>query len=404
MSSTAAARQESQPADYVARARSLAALIDANVEEIDRIREVPRPLLEELLEAGLFRMLIPRHLDGPEVDPLTFARAIEELASADASATWCVGQTAVTAMFASYMKREAAEAVFKADRRAVMASGPETPDSRAVAVEGGYRVTAKWNFCSGGRHSNWLGGNCPVYETDGKPRLGADGLQVRRTMVFPTAKASRTDVWQVMGLRGTGSDQYAVKDLFVPQAYTMTEDPEERHHRGGLYNFTIVGMYGVSFAATAIGVARRMVASFLDLAGAKTPRGGRQTLRENAVVQSDVAQNEARLRAVRAYLHGTLGELWEEAKDGDRMLSLEQRMRLRLATVHAINESKLVCEAMYQAAGATAIFNSQPFERRFRDMHAISQQINGHKANYETIGKFLLGIEVPASTYLLRRG
>src|SRR5262249_16890032 len=146
-------------------------------------------------------------------------QAVEAIAMADASVAWCVGQCSGVSMCAAYLQPAVAQKLF-GDPRAAVATGSPDKTAKAIVVEGGYRVSGHWMFASGSRHSQWLGGHATICEPDGKPRLGLDGAPLdQRTMLFPKSSATMIDVWQVMGLRGTGSDSYTVKDLFVPADY-----------------------------------------------------------------------------------------------------------------------------------------------------------------------------------------
>ena len=381
-------RPEGQPLE---RARALAPLLDRCAEAVEAERRLVPALLDGLHEARLFRLLLPRVLDGGEVDPVTFVEVVEEIAKTDGSAAWCLCQAGGCAMTAAYLSPEVARHVFEG-RRAVLAWGPG-PDARAVAVEGGYRVTGTWSFASGCRHATWLGGHCPVVTADGQPRRRGDGRREERTMLFPAASAELVDVWHVSGLRGTGSDAFTVTDLFVPHAYSVSrDDPAERRQPGPLYCFPAGSLYASGFAGVAMGLARAMLDAFVELARDKTPRGGRRTLRDNHVVQSQVAQSEARLRSARMFLLGSLAEIWEDVgRSGS--LALDQRMTIRLAATYAIHQARDVADAMYAAAGSSAIFTAGAFERRFRDIHAVTQQLQGRASHFETVGQFLLGLE-----------
>lgn len=384
-------RQATPAVDYLARVKDLAPLIAGATAEIEQDRRLPERLVEAMVEAGLFRLLLPRAYDGAEIDPVTYIKVIEAIAREDASTAWCLGQTAVCAMSAAYLSSEAAHEIF-GPRRAVLAWGAAGPQ-RAVAVPGGYKVTASWGFASGGHHATWLGGHCHVYEADGTPRRGADGSPVARTMLFPVEKVTWTDVWQVIGLKGTGSDAYAVTDLFVPEAHTMLRDnPAERHYDAPLYHLRTDNMYACGFASVALGIARGMLDAFMDLASEKTPRGYKYTLRNSAVTQTEVAEAEATLRAARAYLQGTLAEAWQAAQQSSE-LPLDQRIAIRLAATYAIRQAKQVADFAYYAAGTTSVFASNGFERRFRDLHAVTQQMQGRRSHFETVGKYLLGLE-----------
>jgi alkylation response protein AidB-like acyl-CoA dehydrogenase len=382
------ARPDGQP---LARARALAPLLDRCAEAVEAERCLVPALLDGLHDAGLFRLLLPRFLDGGEVDPVTFVEVMEEIAKTDGSAAWCLCQAGGCAMTAAYLSPEVAREVF-GDRRAVLAWGPG-PDARAVAVDGGYRVTGTWSFASGCRHATWLGGHCPVVTPEGQPRRRADGRREERTMLFPAASAELVDVWHVSGLRGTGSDAFTVTDLYVPHAYSVSrDDPAERRQPGPLYCFPAGSLYASGFAGVAMGLARAMLDAFVELARDKTPRGGRRTLRDNHVVQSQVAQSEARLRSARMFLLGSLAEIWGDVGRSGA-LALEQRMTIRLAATYAIHQARDVADTVYAAAGSSAIFTAGAFERRFRDMHAVTQQLQGRASHFETVGQFLLGLE-----------
>ena len=384
-------RADTAPVDYLARAEALAPRVAAAADEIERERRITGPLFAAIMDAGLYRMLLPRSLGGAELDPPTFVRVIETIAKADASTAWCLCQNTVCSMVAASLPLESAREMYGRDPNAVLAWGPGP--SRAVAAPGGYRVTGNWSFASGGRHATWLGAHCPVYEADGTPRLGPTGTPVIRTLLFPASKAPMSDIWHVVGLRGTASDAYSVTDLFVSDAFTLARDnPAERREAGPLYSFPTNSLYSCGFACVALGIARALHDDFLALTLEKTPRGYKSKLRENAVVQSELAESEARLRCARMYILGTLGEIWS-AVQRTNQITIEQRMAIRLASTYTIQEAVKVADAAYHAAGATAIFSSNPFERRFRDIHTVAQQVQGRRAHFETVGRHLLGFE-----------
>lgn len=382
--------------EYLERARALLPQIDAAAVQIDRDRRIPQSIVDALHGAGLFRLLLPRSLNGAEIDPVTFVEVMETIGGVDASTAWCLCQTAGVSMTAAYLGQAVAHEIFGRDPRAVMAWGPG-PGSKAIVADGGYRVTGTWSFASGGRLANWLGAQCPVYDPDGTPRRRRDGRPEIRTMIFPASSAPMTDTWDVIGLRGTASDSYTVTDLFVPQERSVVRDnPAERREPGLLYCFPTGSFFSSGFAGVALGLARTMLDAFVALAHDKTPRGAAHTLRQSGVAQSQVAQCEARLRSARVYLLTTLGEIWE-AVGGAGDVTLEQRMAIRLASTHAMQQAGEVVDTVYHAAGATAIFRTGAFERRFRDMHAITQQLQGRIAHFETVGRFLLGLDADTS-------
>ncbi|HUS97602.1 MAG TPA: acyl-CoA dehydrogenase family protein, partial [Hyphomicrobiaceae bacterium] len=242
----------------IARACGLVDILKAAAPRIEAARELPPDVLSALHDARMFRLLIPRSLDGEELDLVSHAKVMETIASGDASAAWVMGQGGGCAMASAYMEPQAARRLFgPAD--AVLAWGAGI-QGRAVPVAGGYQVTGKWQFASGSRHATLLGGHSFVFESDGTPRLKPDGTQVDRTMLFARDKADVHDVWDVMGLRGTGSDTFEVADLFVPDDETVNrDDAAECREPGTLYKFSTSLAYGVGFAALQIGIARTVL-------------------------------------------------------------------------------------------------------------------------------------------------
>ena len=213
-------KQATPDVDYVQRAQALVPAILAAAQRTETERQIPDDIYDQLQDADLYRLLIPQSFRGAEIDPPAFVQVIETIARADASTAWCLAQTAVCSMAAAYLDPEVAHSIFAKDRRGVLAWGPPSPDAKAIATAGGYRVTGKWMFASGSRQATWLAGHCLLCEADGTPRRTPQGQPIERSMLFPRASAIMTDVWYVVGLRGTGSDNYAVTDLFVPESLT----------------------------------------------------------------------------------------------------------------------------------------------------------------------------------------
>jgi indole-3-acetate monooxygenase len=381
--------------DPVARARELAAEIAASADEIERTRRIPEALLGRLHDSRLFRMLLPRSAGGDETEPAVYVAAVEELARHDASIAWIVFVANSSALIAAFLEPAANHAVF-ADPGSTVAWGPPNA-SRASAVDGGYRLTGRWDFASGCRQARWMGAHCQVLEADGALRLNRFGRPTVRTLLFPAGDATLLDTWRTIGLRGTASDSYSVDDLFVSEAFSTTrEDPTLRHERGPLYAFTMQGLYAAGVAAVAFGIARAMLSEFIQLASRKAPRGLAR-LADNAVVQAEVARAEARLGSARAYLIETLTTIYAHA-DEVAPIELADRGRVRLACTNAIHGAAEVADFAYKAAGVDAIFPGSPFERRFRDIHTLSQQIQARGAHFEAVGQILLG--VPPEVFL----
>jgi alkylation response protein AidB-like acyl-CoA dehydrogenase len=382
--------------DCLANAQALAGVIAAAAPRIEAARELPPDLVDALHDARLFRMLVPRSLGGEEISPVAFMQTIEELAKADASTAWCIAQTSVCSTISASLQPDVAAEIFLKNPRGVLAWGPSTTaNTKAIAQGGGFRVTGAWPFASGSRHATWLAAHAPVYRPDGTPRRDAAGNPELKTFVVPRTSATIRDTWQVIGLKGTGSDTYALTDEFVPDNRAIGHhalDPAERREHGPLYSFTIHQLFGSSFPAIALGIARATLDAFVELARTKTPAAGKTPLRDNAVIQSQVGVAESQLAAAHTFFYAAWDDIWHAAQSG--AVSLEQRARLRMASIHASQQSRQVVDTAYLAAGATAIFESNPFERRFRDMHAVSQQAQAQFSIFEAIGQYFLGLPV----------
>jgi indole-3-acetate monooxygenase len=384
-------------ADYLRRARELGPELDAAAEEIERRRELPEAIVEALVERGLFRLLLPRSCGGAELRPATYVSVIEEVAKHDASVAWCLGQACGCTMTSAYLDPAVAREIFSG-KRGIVAWGPPGP-AEARAVPGGYRLTGTWSFASGSHHATWLGAHVAILDSSGAPRLRPDGGPVVRTLLFPKASAKFTDIWHVIGLRGTGSDSYTVTDLFVPEEYTVLRDAAAKpRHPGLLYAFSSSNIYASGFAGVALGIARSTLDAFVELARDKIPRGAKRTLRDNNVIQAQVSQSEARLGGARAFLLSSLDEIWREVGKAGR-LTTDHNTTIRLASTWAIHQAREVVDTAYHAAGATAIFESNPFERRFRDIHTVVQQYQGRQAHFEAVGQALLGLETEGAMF-----
>jgi len=372
----------------LAKVRALTPAIEAAADTIERTRRIPEPLLSDLHDARLFRMLLPRSVGGDEVDPGNYVRTVEAAAAADGSVGWCLSIANSIALIAPYLDLEIARTVFGSPR-ATCAWGPPN-DCTGVAAPGGYRITGRWSFASGCRHSSWMGAHGCVVEADGSLRLNRFGRPTIKTWLFPTGQATLLDTWDTIGLRGTASDSYELDDLFVAEEFTSTrEDPTLRREPGRLYAFPQQTLYSVGIACVALGLARGMLDAFVELAVRKTPRGTVR-LADSGVVQAEVAKCEARLGAARCYLLDTLAEIYEGADDV-APIDIPARGRVRLAGTHAITTAVSVADYTYKAAGVDAIFPGSPFVRRFRDIHTVSQQIQSRDVHFETCGQILLG-------------
>lgn len=377
--------------DYIARARDLVPLLRSAAARIDAACELPPEVLDAMHTARLFRLLIPRAYGGAELDPVTYVQCVEQIAQGDASAAWCMNQGSGCSMSAAYMAPEVAQEIWGGPRD-VLAWG-QGPGAKAIRVPGGWRVTGTWSFASGSRHATWLGAHCPCFDAEGNLERHPDGRPWERTMLIRREVARIEDVWQVMGLRGTGSDNYTFADVFVDDAHTLTRDSAaERREPGVLYRYAAMQLYAAGFASVGLGLARATLDAFVDLARVKTPALNTQSLRDNNAIQGIIGHADARWKAARAGLHQALREV-QAAVAASGALGVAERIAIRQASTFAIHESRQIVHDIYHEAGATAIFMTQPFERRLRDMNAVSQQTQGRRSHFETVGHYMLGGE-----------
>ncbi len=373
------------------RARALQPLLDQHGPEMDRRRELTPEVVEALVAHDMLRLLLPRSLGGQEIHLLEFCRTTEALAWADASVGWFVNQSNVSsASSAAAMPREAAAAMF-GNAREGLAWGARHNNSRAIRVEGGYRLTGTWNFASGGRHTRWLGAHSAAQNPDGTPHV-RHGRPDDRTFLFPRASARITDDWHVLGLRGTGSDTYTVEDLFVPDEHApCREAPEERRETGPLYPIGSTLLYATGFCGVTLGLARRMLETYTEVARGKHSRASINPMARNNAVQREIGLFEARLSAARAFVHEAACQVYDASAAG--RLDVDTRVRLRLAATHAMNEATDVSVACYRAAGTAVIFDAGPFERRLRDALTASQHLQAMPAMIEMVGRHVIGVD-----------
>ena len=370
----------------VERARALQPLIAGEADEIERSRRLTPNVTAALVENELYRALLPRTYGGHEVPLEIFMQMQEEIAKADASTAWCLGQCAVCAMTAAYLEPDAANEIFNTPP-GILAWGAINHEVKVVP--GGYLANARWEFASGSRQASWLGSHVRVIEPDGTPRKKKDGSPEIRTILFPITSATMYDVWDVIGLKGTGTDAYSVENLFIPEKFAaLRDDPNAVIEKGPLYKLTTNAVFSMGFAATSLGVARATLDAATDLARSKIPQG-LSAMRENNAVQGQIGRTEASLRAARAYLYSTATEVWRDLERGEPVTEAH-RIAIRIAATWTIHQSAAVVDTAYHMSGATAVFAKNPFERRFRDMHAIAQQIQARDTHYEDAGKAIL--------------
>jgi alkylation response protein AidB-like acyl-CoA dehydrogenase len=325
------------------------------------------------------------------MDPVSVMRVVEEVARLDSAAGWNLQlSTGIVPFFAWFPDDGVAEVW--SETTDVIFGGTLFPPGRAIPVDGGYRVSGRWPFVSGCHNASWFVG--PALITDGDlPRDSDDGDPVQIIAVYRAAEAEIVDTWHTLGMRGTGSHDVTAKDVFVPTRRTAILAPLTRPAKGfegPLYRLTIWTAVA-ALAAPALGIARAAIDALIGLSGMKTPNYTKTTLRERPVAQFQAGQAEALLGAARAYLHGSLLDAWESAVQ-QQAISLEQKIKIQLASSFAMQAAAQAVDLVHTAAGTSAIRLEQPFEKHFRDVHVLTQHAFASANRYESVGKLLFGL------------
>jgi len=363
--------------------RALRPLVLEHADAAERGRRVPAPVIEAMTWAGVFHMLVPSALGGGEVHPAAFLAAVEELGRADASAAWVAMIGATSALASAYLEDSIAREIFGSGP-GVIAAGVVAPRGLATPVEGGLNVSGRWAFASGCEHSQWIELACVV---EGTPSV--------YFAIVPTSEIEIHDTWDVSGLRGTGSHDVSVHDVFVPQGHGYYFFPEDKPRRdGALYSFSLMGLLSVAVAAVALGVGRGALDDFRAIAGAKTPTGRRKPLAEWGIAQAEYAQAEAALRSGRAFLVDAIGTMWDTIEGGG-LPSDDERALIRLAATTAVQGAVRAVDTAYNLAGGSSIYSKSALQRRFRDIHALTAHVMVGASSLEAAGRALLGLTVP---------
>ena len=380
--------------DVVTAARALAPQIRDSREEVEAGRRLPSGLVEQMDRAGLFQLSLPRSMGGPEAEPLTSFRAVEELSRADGSVGWCCMLSSTCSLFAGFLPVEVGKSMFGEPPSFRMA-GSIRPEGRALAVDGGYRVSGHWDYASGINHANWLMCTCVIEDGNG-PLLTGQGLPVTRSLLAPVEKGTILDNWSTVGMRGTGSHDFTLEDVFVPEenSFLLFGPPQES---GPLYHprLSLIAAWA-PVAANSLGMARGAMDAFLDLASETGSTGSATPLRERPAVQTKVAEAEAIIGAARAYVISSVESVWQAVCGGIENLSLEdldiEVAHARLSITHAIWESVRAVDLIFHAAGTNAVHRRHPLERFFRDVHTAAQHVGAAPSNLDAAGQALLGL------------
>ncbi len=364
--------------------------LEGRSAEIEQARGLPPDVVELIKPTGAFRMYVPADLDGPGVTAWESLEVIEELAYHDGAAGWCSMIGSTTSLTASMLPDPFASEVFGSTGS--IAGGFAMPAGRATPVDGGLRVSGRWQWGSGTRHCTWIAGGCLLVGEDGTPQARADGL-VAPFVFFQPDDVEFIDNWDVSGLSGTGSGDYQVNDVFVPEGrWVELGDDATVRHNSSLSRFSFFGLLACGVASCAMGIARRAVDELVELAGTKKPQGSSKSLGRRPQVQADVAIAEAKLASAWAFIEASITDSWVTDESGSAP-TVEQKRRLRLSATHATQTAAEVAELMYKAGGGAAVYKSCPLQRTFRDAFVATQHAMVAPRTLETYGRLRLGIE-----------
>lgn len=378
----------SDDAALIDRAIALAPEFAARAGEFEDARRLPADVSAQMAQAGFYRMFIPRAYGGSETSPVTAARVFEALARGDAACGWVAFIAATTGATMSRIDPIAAKTIFSTPT--TMLAGAYAATGRAEKVAGGFRVNGRWQWGSGSYNADWIGGGCLIHE-DGKPLTNSVGTPRNHMLMFPAKQVRLLDTWHVSGLRATGSTDFEVTDLFVPEGHAsgfLVRDMPP----GPLYLFPQFTLLATGIGAVALGVARAAIDELVIVASAKKRVGSSATLAERVHTQMEVAQAEATLRGARAFFYGELETLWALSVAG-KIASVDTRRDMRLANTNAVQCAVRVIDAMYTLAGGTSVYETSRLQRQFRDIHVATQHIMVGTGTLETVGRLYLGQE-----------
>jgi len=386
---------DAQP--VVQAAAALHSAIRGHREEIEREQRLPKALVEQFHAAGFYSMVIPRPLGGLQVDPLTYLRVVELLAEAAGSVGWNLANNSIGQLVTLGLPDEGVQEIYGDAADTVIAGTAVQGGGRAVPVDGGYRVTGRWRFGSGCQESSWMLGSFQIFDDGDQPRKSPEGFAYWRG-VFPRSEAQVVDgSWDVTGLRGTGSFDWTVDDVFLPERRTMVHagiplDNQWKRWPGITYALPAQAWVGPHHSAVITGIARAGIQALIELAGGKTPRGRTGLLCENPQVQDAVGRADAILNAGRVYRGEMITELWNTVAAGEET-TLEQRARCRLAGVYAADSARGAMDLVYRHGGSTSFERESRLAECWRDLHVVGQTVTVAPEWYPIGGRILLGMD-----------
>jgi indole-3-acetate monooxygenase len=375
-----------------ARVADLRPLIEENADAAENARQVAQPVMDALTGTGVFHTFVPEALGGSEIDLPAALRLFESVCATDGSTGWVTMICASSGILAAYLPEQGARDVFGNGPGAVTC-GVVAPKGKAVTVDGGYRVSGRWPFASGCHHSGWVALNCFV-ETNGEMEMLPNGMPDLRFVMFPLSEVDVLDTWHVTGLRATGSNDIAVNNVFVPKDHTYGFFGDPPRYPGTLFKLSIPSLFASAVAACALGIGRGALDEVRAFAPSRMPASIQSPLSEWGHAQAEYARGEAALRSGRAFLYEALQDVWDTFDRGD-MPSIEKQMLVRLASTQAMEAAVQAVDAAYRLGGGSAVYESSTLQRRFRDIHTMTQHFLVAPATVEFSGRVFFGLKTP---------
>lgn len=383
-----------QDHELLANTRALLPDILGAAETIENSQTIPAGLMQDLSDAGLFSVAVPAELGGPELDPLTVFDALEMIASADASTAWVILIISANPfLFGNSLLPEVWQEIYGRDIN-VRTAGTLMPGARAVKVDGGYRVSGRLKYGSGSEHTEYLLSGCMVFEGDTLCKEDSGEPEIR-WVIHRTSDCTIIDnSWDTTGLRGSGSHDYVLDDLFVPQDWSFVVGESVNALSNPMYRFPTIPF--CQLAAVTLGMARSSIALVREMAATK--RRGPMLLRDDAALQLRVAEAEAITGAARAYVREVVRGLLDTLHAGQAP-DPDQRARFRLACTHAVDASTRAVDMMYKVAGGSAVYKPNQLDRNLRDVHTAGTHIRFSDLTYISAGRMLLGLDPGESLF-----
>jgi indole-3-acetate monooxygenase len=368
-------------------AHGLEPLIREHAEALEEGR-IPPPLVEALYDAGVFKAMLPREVGGLEAEPVEWLQMIEEIARINASAGWLAFiQSGVGLTFLDPERFERFRE--RAGGRLMLAMSLGRIGGTAVKVDGGYRISGRWPFASGSPFATWLGGMSFVSDADGSPVLDTTGQPQRLLAIWPADQARLIDTWDGLGLRGTGSSDFEISDLFVPE-----DQVNPGFYGPPVYDralFRMKEMPEVGHGAHALGIASAALESFVEAVNMRPIAGSTRHLAMGHMQAHQIAfaRADVLVRAARTLLHETVREAYEDATARPE-LSLELRVRLREANIFTVRSAKEAVGLIFDMAGSSAVYRGRTIEKAFRDINTAGNHTNYVETAYTAIGSYFL--------------